>query len=416
MLAVVTNPESIMAADEGRDTRLTREQLYELVWTEPMQVLGPRYGMSDVGLKKACKRLRIPTPGRGYWAQKAVGKAPRRTPLPKLPASVPASQQSIAFGRPPKPNPKETADAAGPVAEQERFEGLPEHRIVVAEVLTEPHKLVATSIQLLRQAKTDHQHRLIPRGKRCLAVSATLGTVDRAMVIYDALIKACEARGWVVTVTESEQGAATIVSVGQEQVGIAVEERVDRIERKPDPKAKAPYWGKEYDFVPTGRLTVRLQATYLGVRQSWSDGAKQRVEDCLNSVMVGLVAAAEALKAQRLEREARQREYEAAAERRRLAEERRQEEAARVRALDADLTHWRKASVVREYAAAMRRAAEAAGLLADGTPMAAWLAWVEAYADRIDPAAGAPSVPADPEPHAWASQGYTSSSEQRPLW
>lgn len=406
-----------MASETPRETQLTREQLYELVWTEPMQVLGPRYGMSDVGLKKACKRLRVPTPGRGYWAKKAVGKAPRRTPLPKLPASVPASQQSLTLGRPPKPAVSEGAEATGPVADQERFEALPEHRIAVPEVLTEPHKLVAASVQLLRNAKADQQHRLVPRGKRCLSVAVTLGTADRAMAVYDSLIKACETRGWIVAVAESEQGAATIVSVGEEKIGIAVEERVDRVERKPDPKEKRTYWGKEYEFIPTGRLAVRLQVAYLGVRQSWSDGAKQRVEDCLNSVMVGLVAAAEALKAQRLEREARQREYEAAEERRRLAEKRRQEEAARVRALDADLTAWRKASVVREYAAAMRRSADAAELLGDATPMAAWLGWVEAYANRLDPSAGTPSVPGDPQPHAWAGYGYANpSSEARPLW
>lgn len=56
-----------MLGEEVLDNRLTREQLCELVWTEPMQV-GPRFRMSDVGLKKACKRLRIRTPGRGYWA------------------------------------------------------------------------------------------------------------------------------------------------------------------------------------------------------------------------------------------------------------------------------------------------------------------------------------------------------------
>lgn len=406
-----------MSSEERREHRFTREQLYELVWSEPMQALGPRFGMSDVALKKACKRLRIPTPGRGYWAQKAVGRAPRRTPLPKLPASVPASQQNIVFGRSPKPDPKQAPEATGPVAEQERFEALPEHRITVAEVLTEPHKLVAASVQLLRHAKTDHQHRLVPRGKRCLAVAVTLGAADRAMAVYDALIKACEARGWTVAVTDGEQGSATVVTVGEEQIGIAIEERVDSVERKPDLTKKRDYWGKEYDHIPTSRLTVRLNVQYLGVRQSWSDGAKQRVENCLNAIMVGLVAAAEALKAQRLAREARQREFEAAQERRRLAEQRRQEEAARIRALDADLVAWRKAAVVREYAAAMRRSAEAAGLLAEDTPMAAWLAWVEAYADCIDPAAGTPSVPADPQPHAWAGYGYASaSSEPRPLW
>lgn len=404
-----------MPTDE-KERRLNREDLYELVWSEPMQMLGPKFGMSDVGLKKACKRLRVPTPGRGYWAMKAAGRAPRRTPLPKLPKSVTASQQTITFGRPPKPTPKEVVEATGPVADQERFEALPENRIAVVDVLANPHKLVQSSIQLPRNAKADQQHRLVPRGKRCLAVAVTLGTADRAMAVYDALVKACESRGWAVAVADSEKGSATTVTVAEERVGLLIEERVDRVERKPDPKEKRLYWGKEYDYVPTGRLTVRLLAPYLGgVRQSWSDGAKQRVEDCLNGVMVGLVAASEFIKAQRLEQEARHREFVAAEERRREAEKRRQAEEARIRALDSDLLAWRKATTAREYAAAMRRSAEAAGLLEEGAPMAAWLAWVDAYADRVDPTAGTPSTPADPQPHSWPPYGGQTSTP-RPLW
>jgi hypothetical protein len=236
------------------------------------------------------------------------------------------------------------------------------------------------------------------------------------MVVYDALLKACDARGWPVAVTEGEQSSATSVTIGAEKVGLLIEERVDRVERKPDPKEKRIYWAKEYDYVPTGRLTVRLVAPYLGgVRQSWSDGAKQRVEDCLNAIMVGLVAASEFRKSQRLEQEARQREYLAAEERRREAERRRQREEARVRALDSDLLAWRKAAAVREYAAAMRKSAGAAGL-SEGTAMAEWLSWVEQYADRIDPATGTPDVPADPQPHPWERTYSNATSGMRSVW
>jgi len=44
---------------------LSRQQLFELVWSVPMSRLAPRYGMSDVGLKKLCGRHGIPTPGLG---------------------------------------------------------------------------------------------------------------------------------------------------------------------------------------------------------------------------------------------------------------------------------------------------------------------------------------------------------------
>ena len=42
-----------------------RETLYNEVWTEPVSVVAPRYGLSDVGLAKICRSLAIPLPSRG---------------------------------------------------------------------------------------------------------------------------------------------------------------------------------------------------------------------------------------------------------------------------------------------------------------------------------------------------------------
>src|SRR5262249_31700525 len=38
----------------GQRVTLTRKELYEQVWSEPMQILAHRYGMSDRGLAKNC--------------------------------------------------------------------------------------------------------------------------------------------------------------------------------------------------------------------------------------------------------------------------------------------------------------------------------------------------------------------------
>jgi hypothetical protein len=56
---------------------LTREQLYERVWTTPMTTLAEEYGLSDVAIAKRCKVHNIPRPPVGYWAKEA-GKAPPR--------------------------------------------------------------------------------------------------------------------------------------------------------------------------------------------------------------------------------------------------------------------------------------------------------------------------------------------------
>ncbi|RXH56688.1 ankyrin repeat domain-containing protein [Granulicella sibirica] len=57
-----------------------REQLYRQVWEQPMQKLAKEYGVSDVALSKTCRKLRVPVPGRGFWAKKQAG-----VPLPKRP-------------------------------------------------------------------------------------------------------------------------------------------------------------------------------------------------------------------------------------------------------------------------------------------------------------------------------------------
>jgi hypothetical protein len=87
----------------AESVRVTREELYEQVWSEPMQKLAKKYGISDVGLAKTCRRMRVPLLGRGYWAKKQFGKSVRRIPLPKLPASAASGIRDFVIRKPTSP-------------------------------------------------------------------------------------------------------------------------------------------------------------------------------------------------------------------------------------------------------------------------------------------------------------------------
>lgn len=50
----------------GYTERLTRRELYDLVWSTPMMTLAPRFRLSGNGLAKLCARHRIPVSDRGY--------------------------------------------------------------------------------------------------------------------------------------------------------------------------------------------------------------------------------------------------------------------------------------------------------------------------------------------------------------
>ncbi len=62
---------------------LSRQELYDLVWAEPMKTLSKRFGISDVALAKTCRKSHIPVPPRGYWAKLAAGKRVTKLLLPK---------------------------------------------------------------------------------------------------------------------------------------------------------------------------------------------------------------------------------------------------------------------------------------------------------------------------------------------
>ena len=75
--------------------RLSRKELYDLVWSEPLRNLSGRFGISDVALRKCCERSSIPTPERGYWARKDAGK---ETFVPALPERPPAMDEEVIVG------------------------------------------------------------------------------------------------------------------------------------------------------------------------------------------------------------------------------------------------------------------------------------------------------------------------------
>lgn len=53
---------------------LTREQLYEIVWTTPVSKLVEKYALSRDGIKALCKKHEIPIPINGYWSKLKFNK------------------------------------------------------------------------------------------------------------------------------------------------------------------------------------------------------------------------------------------------------------------------------------------------------------------------------------------------------
>jgi hypothetical protein len=117
----------VVAAASGGGPTIRREALYEEVWSTPLAKLCEKYGLSDNGLRKVCKRLNVPIPWRGYWAKVAAGHTVKKRPLPEK-----AEQSTTQTWREPKREKTEVdgADAEW-LKEREVYEADPAHAVAV---------------------------------------------------------------------------------------------------------------------------------------------------------------------------------------------------------------------------------------------------------------------------------------------
>jgi hypothetical protein len=82
---------------------ISREELYEQVWAEPMLRVAERYKVSSSYMARVCTILNVPRPKVGYWARHDVGRAPPKQALPKaLPGDQLEWTPGEALYRPPE--------------------------------------------------------------------------------------------------------------------------------------------------------------------------------------------------------------------------------------------------------------------------------------------------------------------------
>lgn len=62
--------------------RISRSELYDLVWSEPAKDVAKRLGLSPDQLKLSCADASVPRPDRVYWAKVQRGEKTKRAPLP----------------------------------------------------------------------------------------------------------------------------------------------------------------------------------------------------------------------------------------------------------------------------------------------------------------------------------------------
>ncbi len=370
---------------------LTREELYEQVWSEPMVTLAQKYGLSDVGLRKKCKKLNIPLPPQGYWLRSRQAKAENHPPLPSFNGDGMVKITKSYENYPP------AAVDQGQYSEAEAriaFENLPENRIQVQAKLASPHPLVQKTKTVLENMASSgtNTDAIAAWNDECLDIRVSRQNQGRALLLMDALLKALESRSFKVAVSRSPYGHTEYITT-VDALGIVHEfglkDNLNQLKKETPKKRKhnADHCHPTAGYKPLGRFTLAIKSRVCdGGRTSWSDGKKQRVEDCLNDFIVGLIKASVLNRARDLDRERKENERIELACKRVEEEIRVQEEKARVHSLLTKTQNWKISQQIRDYISAVREAVvKKHGHIVPGSDIDQWLAWALQQADRFDP-------------------------------
>jgi hypothetical protein len=379
---------------------VSREELYEIVWSEPVSRVAPRFGLSGAGLRKLCLRHAVPVPPRGSWAKVAAGVTAERA---RLPAEAPARRR-VAWGAAGVLSVRASLPAA-PVASveverQRAFEADPKHRIAVRE---SGGRLHPWGRELRTSAKGGRgNYRGLVRvdvARGAVQAEVSPGQVPRVARIVDALGWALAARGFMPAGTDR-------VVVQGVSFRVRLAERCTRSLR-PQHGQVAASWSVEprYAYLPTGQMVLTVNALETGFGEPgrvFRDAVSTPLEARLNAVMVALAEVAVEVRVRRLERLERERRRQVEEARVRELERRRAERAAEVRALGEVAERWARATRLRELIAAVETSGRPPHTSGAPVELAAWLAWARAAASELDPLldAAGPVPPHAVEGHA----------------
>lgn len=171
---------------------LSREELYERVWTEPIQKLSKEYGLSDVGLAKTCRRYNIPIPPRGYWAKRQAGHRVNKASLPhdasaaSLRIQLPGASARVAKAAP---------VPAAPVHPLIAAESDAANAITVAEDLRVRHPLLQSTREHWRTISRPNFRWDTPLPPH-INIAVANEKRPRALRLLQALFTALEKRGY----------------------------------------------------------------------------------------------------------------------------------------------------------------------------------------------------------------------------
>lgn len=246
--------------------KITRQELYDLVWKESLTSISKRLTIPFTHLRKICKEMSVPIPPNGHWSKLSFGKPVEifklsqdyqgRNEMNLYPDDEDISnQEMITFNR------KSAVDL---IKEDKSL------TLTVPNKLINPVELVAKAEKQLSEYKYNayNDHGMV-RAEGNLSVRVSRHNIGRAIRFMDTLLKLIIARGHKIEAKYSNS-----IQIDDEHFEFKLMEKTTKV-------GSDPKWGTAI-VESTGLLYFEIKG-YMG--RTWIDD-KIKIEDQLVNILV----------------------------------------------------------------------------------------------------------------------------------
>lgn len=273
-----------------------------------MMILAPRYGVSDRGLAKICASHCIPVPPRGYWAKVAAGK---RTRKPILQKRTDGLGETVVIGS----SRVELPTSIAAIAKKALRQDMKDTETNIASKITEESwhlpedeelcKPIAKTVKYLMSKEPDKKGTIKANKRYMCGILINQVPAKRAAYLLHLFASEVEARGLILLamdkhMTIKKEDTEVNVSLFEkcamrlrhlnstpEKSNLRYSGNLDQIEEKYDDVNRYER-RSQHQEVWSGQLRFFIDAWTKGLRKTWSDGKKQRVESCVSDVVTGI--------------------------------------------------------------------------------------------------------------------------------
>lgn len=387
----MNNDDKFNLYPEDNHNRVTKlylevslEVLHHQLWQKSMSAIAKDWNISAQSIRKACDKFNIPRPQSGHWTLVSLGKAPIKISLPKN------VDESLMITIKKRIKAKISKSVAKP-----NTIGV-KQKLAVAKRVTKLHPLSVLAKQHYKKPMFEHDKLMVsPWQIETYQFAVSPEKFDRALKIFDALVKYFDKQGWKFEITDNftRRSKINAVVIDGKTVTFKLREKTKQTPRTLNKKEEADKAAGRYVYyekllMPIGMFHLTIEEYVDGnCKTAFIDKPCKPIEEHLDEFVDSLVAVTKYMKQRDIKRANEEEERLKQQELNDFFNKEVQKEKDNIAFIFEQFGNWQKAEKAREFIAVIKQRINDSGDI--NKEQEKWLLWAEHILTIEDPVAKA---------------------------